>query len=107
MTKREFLATATLGLGLAAVPGLARAQRFRILGEAPGADDSAVGGASSPEWERLARGARIGSLRWHGPLRVFWLHADRLPTPHTASPDPGGHDALRLVPLNRVGNLSR
>ena len=69
------------GLGVAAIggalaPGLAWADRIRVLGGGPA--PTAAGVERHPPLERLAAGLTAGEARERGSLAIVWLHARAL-----------------------------
>ncbi|OGK91402.1 MAG: hypothetical protein A2X50_08405 [Candidatus Rokubacteria bacterium GWF2_70_14] len=86
MTKREFVRGLVAGAVVAAVrPGAARAERFRILGGAPGAETLLVEGRSSAEFRTLVTGVTPGGRRAYGALEVLWLRGAVVASPLAAA----------------------
>jgi hypothetical protein len=82
--RREFLRL--LGMGVAgatcACPVAAWAERVRILGGGEGPEQALqASGVLNPEFQRFVAGLRVGEVKSHGGLRVFWLHGGPLGPP--------------------------
>ncbi len=74
-SRRGFLRL--LGLGAAGAvlgPGMAWADRVRVLGGGGSADPPFALGRVSPDFQRFVAGVRVGPARGHGGMLVFWLH---------------------------------
>jgi hypothetical protein len=74
-TRRHFLSRLGIGAVIATMGGAraATAQTFRILPEVPSGDRTFVVGAVSRELEQTVDGLRVGAMRRHDALSVFWL----------------------------------
>ena len=77
--RREFLQM--LGMGVAAAtcagPMDAWAERIRVLGgEGSPEKKPQTSGVLNPEFQRFVAGIRVGEVKSHEGLRVFWLHGD-------------------------------
>ena len=75
--RREFLQM--LGIGVAAAtcasPVAAWAQRIRVLEGAENPEQTPqASGVLNPEFQRFVAGIRVGEVKSHEGLRVFWLH---------------------------------
>ena len=76
MRRRDFVGL--MGTAASAVlvgAGPASADRLRVLPTIDRPEDVAAGGETIPALEAFLESVRVGELRAHGSLAVFWLHA--------------------------------
>jgi len=75
--RRGFIQLLSMGVAGAtcAYPLAAWADRIRILGGGEASQHpTPTVGHISPDFQRFVAGVRVGEVRTHGALRVFWLH---------------------------------
>jgi hypothetical protein len=75
--RRRFLTGAGLGVMAAAMSGAraALAQPIRVLPDLPAGEKVFAPGVESRELRHVIEGVRLGAMRRHGALAVFWLGA--------------------------------
>src|SRR5438132_8209017 len=80
MRRRDFVGFMwTAASAMLVGAGSASADRIRMLPTIDRLEDQPAGGERIPALKTFLDGVRVGQLRAHGSLAVFWLHA-ALPT---------------------------